>query len=192
MKNISDEKLIEIYLKGGNEAFEMLVRKFLNPVYGFVFKYVQNQAEAEDVTQETFIKIWKNINKFKPEYKFKTWVFSIAKNTALDYLKKKKNVPFSALDNPEENYKFSDLLEDKALLPLANIEYEESSRELNSYVKKLAPAYRTTLDLRYNEGLKFREIALLLKESVDTVKTRHRRALKYLKKHFNTEPKSGI
>ena len=90
--NITDEQLVAQYLKGDEKSLELLIQKYLNPIYSFVLQYTKERDEAEDLTQEVFVKVWKNINKFKSEYKFKTWLFTIAKNTSLDFLKKKKVV----------------------------------------------------------------------------------------------------
>jgi len=96
---ISDKKIIENYLKGDEKYLEILIQKYLKPIYGFVFKYVGNADEAEDITQAVFIKVWKNIKKYDKNKSFKTWIFSIAKNTCIDYLRKKKAIPLSNFEN---------------------------------------------------------------------------------------------
>ena len=98
MDNLSDEQLVKNYLKGDNQALEFLIGKYLRPVYNLVFGYMKNNAEADALTQSAFVYAWKNLNKFKPEYKFKTWLYEIAKNTALDHLKKKKPIFLTAFD----------------------------------------------------------------------------------------------
>ena len=143
---------------------------------------VKNQPDAEDLTQEVFVKVWKKINQYKPEYKFKNWLLSIAKNTTLDFLKKKREINFSELDNIEKEYTFSDFIKDKSDNALAKLEKQSDYEILNQAVNELSPVYKATLDLHYGEGLKFREIANLLQESIDTIKTRNRRALQRVKK----------
>ena len=86
----SDEQLINNYLKGDEKSLEILIHRYLKPIYNFVYRYVNNKQEAEDVTQEVFVKTWRNLKKFKRNKSFKTWIFSIAKNTAIDSFKKKK------------------------------------------------------------------------------------------------------
>ncbi|MBU4479872.1 sigma-70 family RNA polymerase sigma factor, partial [Patescibacteria group bacterium] len=88
MKN-SDIKIINRYLKGDEKSFEMLVQNYIKSVYSFAYKYTKNTSESEGITQEVFIKVWKNIKKFDQKKSFKTWIFAITKNTALDYIKKK-------------------------------------------------------------------------------------------------------
>ena len=185
MNNLTDEQLVEAYLHGDNQSLEFLIQRHLNQVYGFVYGYVNNQADAEDITQETFVKAWKKIKKFKPEYKFKTWLFTIAKNTALDFLKKKQPVPFSAMaekSDDDNDFSFADGLVDARPMASEVINKEIDYQDLNEAIETLPENYRATLALRYNEGLKFREIANITKESIDTIKTRNRRVLESLRK----------
>ena len=95
MKQLSDEHLVSKYLSGEKEALEILIRRYLKPVYGFVYKYTGGVSETEDISQDVFIKVWKNLKKFDQVKNFKTWLFTIAKNTTLDFLRKKKMIPFS-------------------------------------------------------------------------------------------------
>ena len=92
---IEDKILIQQYLKGDEKSLEILIARYLKPIYSFVYKNVGNPSEAEDITQEVFIKIWKNIKKFDQNKNFKPWIFQIAKNTSIDFLRKKKSIPFS-------------------------------------------------------------------------------------------------
>jgi RNA polymerase sigma-70 factor, ECF subfamily len=181
----SDEQLVVDYIKGDEKALELLIQRYLTRVYQFANKYLQNKDEAEDLAQEVFVKVWKNVHKFKADFKFKTWIYTIAKNACLDYLKKKNRpIAFSELDDPENNWGFADSLADKTPSVLENLQRKEGVKALNFAVEELSPIYRSTVNLRYNEDLKFREIAELLSESVDTIKTRHRRAIKSLKSIF--------
>jgi RNA polymerase sigma-70 factor (ECF subfamily) len=188
---MTDEQLVVEHIKGDEKALELLIQRYLSRVYQFAFGYVHSQDEAEDLAQEVFIKVWKNAKKFKPDYKFKTWVYTITKNVCLDYLKKKNRpLTFSELDNEANNWGFSDSLVDKTPSVLEEIKNGEGVKALNFAVEELSPIYRSTVNLRYNEDLKFREIAELLNESVDTVKTRHRRAIKSLKDIFQRKSRS--
>ena len=179
METYADEKLVADYLKGDEKSLEILIKRYLKPIYSFVYRYVGNSQDVEDVTQEVFLKVWSNLRKFNPKkspapYRparsgtgsgFKTWIFTIAKNTSIDALKKKKPV-FS-----------SELIEnapDSRPLPTLN--------SLDKILEKLPPQYRMVLFLRYNDHFTFREIAESLGESIDTIKTRHRRGIITLKK----------
>lgn len=180
MENYSDEQLITNYLKGDEKTLEILIRRYLKPIYSFSYHFTGDVESAEDITQEVFIKVWRNIKKFNKEHKFKTWIFAIAKNTCLDWQKKKKTVPFSILDG-EEKFSFSETIKDPAALPDELLEKRDVAAVLNKALEKLLPKYRMVLFLRYNDHLSFCEIAEILGESIDTVKTRHRRGIQKLK-----------
>ena len=92
----SDAELIEAFLEGSDQGFATLLERHLPMVYRFVYRYLGNADDANDVTQETFIRAWKHIKKFDRGRSFKTWVMTIAKNASLDFIKKKKPLLFLA------------------------------------------------------------------------------------------------
>lgn len=181
MQNQNDEQLVKAYLKGDGQALEVLIQRYLSPLYNFAFKYTHTESAAEDVAQEAMVKIWKNLKKFKPEYKFKTWAYTVTKNTALDYLKKKGLV---ALAEPldEENNQLEQVLVSRQPLPEQALEKLEDAAMVKTAIAKLPSKYQEILAMYYESGLNFREIGAMLKQSINTVKTRHRRAVIYLKK----------
>src|ERR1700761_954795 len=96
----SDEELIAAYLSGEEAAFGELTQRHLRQVYSFALRLVGDSAAAEDISQETFLKAWKSLQKYdESSSKFKTWLLRIARNTAIDYLRKKKHVPLSYFEN---------------------------------------------------------------------------------------------
>ena len=95
MDSFTDEQLTAKYLKKDEKALEELVKRYLPLIFGFVKKYTGNQDNASDITQEVFVKVWKNIKSFDQTKSFRTWIFTIAKRTAFDHLKKRKTVSFS-------------------------------------------------------------------------------------------------
>jgi RNA polymerase sigma-70 factor, ECF subfamily len=160
-----DEQLVDGYLKGDAQALEVLIWRYLKPVYNFSYRRVGNVQEAEDVTQEVFVKVWRNLKKFDRNKSFRAWIFSIAKNTVIDFLRKKKTVSLSEIDA------------ETLAAPVSLADKIESS-----VLRKLSPVYRAVLSLYCNGHLNFREIAETTGESINTVKSRHRRALLRLKK----------
>ncbi|MDP2967508.1 MAG: sigma-70 family RNA polymerase sigma factor [bacterium] len=213
MANDGDKILIEKYFQGDEKSLEILIQNYLKPVYSFVYRYIGNAGDAEDITQEAFVKAWRHLKRFDRNKSFKTWIFSIAKNTSLDFLKKsrsalggKKTIPFSELENEERENTFAETLIDPSPLPQEILERQDVSQVLNRLMEKLSPNYRMVLFLRYNDhftplevhsaaggmapaisglpltGFTFREIAESLGEPLNTVKSRHRRALIILKK----------
>jgi len=184
MDSYTDEQLVKIYLKnGGEQALEILIKRYLNPLYNFAFKYTHSQAAAEDVAQEAMVKIWRNIKKFNHKYKFKTWAYTVTKNTALDYLKKKNLSPVADNQTSEDNSLMDNLIS-REILPQEAMEQIDDINMVSLGIAKLPNKYQQVLSLYYNNQLNFREIAELLKESIDTIKTRHRRAVIYLKKEL--------
>ncbi len=181
VENLSDRQLIEHYFKGDEKSLEILIKRYLKPVYSFTYRYVGNTQETEDITQEVFVRAWRNLKKFDRERSFKTWIFSIAKNASIDFLKKKKTVPFTELEN-EERESVLDRIIDPSPLPNELLERKDLMGMLAKAIGKLLPKYRKTLLLRHNDDLTFREISETTGESLNTVKSRYRRAVIMLKK----------
>src|ERR1700733_2556258 len=98
MNELSDNDLVLQYRSGNKKAFEALVERYFAHVFNFITRYTSDQVAAEDIVQETFVKVWKNIKKFDETKNFKSWLFTIARNTSLDWLRKKKAVPFSSFE----------------------------------------------------------------------------------------------
>lgn len=183
MKNIEDQKIIAEYMAGNEEAFELLLKKHLNSLYNFIIRYAWNQADAEDITQEVFIKVWKNLKKYNPEKNFRPWIFQIAKNTALDFLRKRKSRPQATYnDFLEAGGNLENQYTDPSPLPAEKIIVLEKSNELHKFIKSLPDIYRITLELHFWEEFSLKEIADILNEPLDTVKSRYRRALILLRK----------
>ncbi len=172
-----DQKLVQQYLAGDEESLERLIQKYLRPIYRLVYGYVKNASEADDLTQEIFIRTWRHLKKFDQGRSFKPWLFTIAKNACLDFLRKKKIVPFSQFENQEgENMLFNNLV-DLSPLPDEIADKLDSRRKLVLAADQLPIEQRDILRLYHNEELNFRQIAAELNESINTVKSRYRRAL---------------
>lgn len=186
MESSSDNDLIYAYLEGNNpQAFDLLTKRYLKNVYNFVFGLSHNTDEAEDITQETFVKAWKNLKKFDRDKSFKNWIFSIAKNTAVDYFRKKKPSPFSFFENEEGENRFLDSVSDATPLADEIFEQYENKKKLAKAINDLPILYRSIAVLRFSENLKFEEIAEIFGESVNTIKSRARRAEGLIKKSLH-------
>lgn len=184
MENFSDQQLINNYLAGDKQSLEILVKRYLKPVYGFLYRYLNNNQDAEDITQEVFVKAWRHLKEFNPQKKFKTWILSIAKNAAIDFLRKRKVAVFSEFENENGENALMESLVDPSPLPDKFLEQKDLSQTLGQIIKKLPPQYQIILYLRYNDHFTFKEIAESLEEPLNTVKSRHRRALLMLKKRL--------
>jgi RNA polymerase sigma-70 factor (ECF subfamily) len=184
MDEFSDSELISQYLNGTEKALDALVRRYFKQVFFFAKTYVKNDAEAEDITQEAFVKAWKNLKKFQPEKKFKTWLFQIAKNTCIDFLRKHKNfIAPEALDESQMAESLERLI-DTAPLPEELFQTAEFSKKLDEVLAWLPEIYQTVVVLHLQQDLTFQEIAEVLNESINTIKSRYRRALLIIKKDF--------
>ena len=173
-ETLADNILIQQYLKGDEKSLEILFERYLKPIYGFVYRSIGGQIEAEDVTQEVFIKVWKNLKKFDQEKKFKPWIFQIAKNTSIDFLRKKKSIPFSRFEN--ENGQNA-LVENITTKPINILENFSDKKFLATATQGLKNKEKRTVEMRHYDGLSFKEMARVFNESINTVKSRYRRAL---------------
>jgi RNA polymerase sigma-70 factor, ECF subfamily len=175
-----DKKLIEEFLAGKQEAFEVLLDRYLKPVYNFSYQLVRDATISEDLTQETFVKAWKNIKRFDKNRSFKTWVFTIAKNTTYDYFKKKKTIPFSSFVDEDGNNKLENLSDNNILLDEI-LERKNIAKEMEEKLKEIPEKYRIILTLHYREDFSLQEISEILGKPYNTIKSGHQRALKKMR-----------
>lgn len=167
----SDQQLVANYLNGDQKALEILIKRYLKPIYIFAYHHTKGQKEvAEDLTQEIFLKMWKNLKRYDHQKSFKNWLFTIAKNTLIDHLRKNKRT-ISLLETFAQSKESFEKVFDTTLT-------------LKEAIQKLSPKYRQVLDLYYWQGFNFKEIAEILKEPINTVKSRHHRAIIILRKHI--------
>ncbi len=181
---MEDRELIAQYLEGDERAFERLLGKYMTPLYGFVFQFVRDQAVAEDLTQEAFVRAWKNIRQFDQTKQFKTWLYAIAKNATYDYLKKKKSIPFSSFQN-EDGESTLEVIDDEHPLPDELLARKDAVEELERVLVTLPEIYRTILLLAYKEDFSLMEISEIFGISYNTVKSRYQRAIKVLKQEIS-------
>ena len=189
MENLSDEQLIMNYRAGEEQVLEFLIKRYLRSVYNLAYGYARYLGEADDITQQVFIKVWKNLKKFDQTKKFRPWLFKIAKNTALDFVKRKHLIAFSELANTDGDNSWLENLpalnSEVVSSPAETIDYNLQKADLVSIFAKLPPVYKAVLTLRVENDLSFREIAERLGEPLNTVKSRYRRGLEMLKKSLS-------
>ena len=176
-----DKELINDYLLGNEEILPILINRHFKSVYRFIFGFVLNESTAEDITQDIFIKVWKKLRSYNNKYSFTTWLFSIARNTTIDYLRKKKDVPFSKFENEEGDNILLDTLNDNSPLPDEALSQIQDVDFLRERLKELPILYREILILRYTDDLSIEEISQILKRPIETVKSQHRRGILHLK-----------
>lgn len=171
---ISDRELIKKSLQGDKNSLELLIKKYLKPIYSFSFNLLRDQQDAQDLTQEIFLKMWKNLKNFDENQNFKSWLFKIAKNSCIDFIRKKKKFLVYNLETIEN-------LPDLQLLLKEEAENKDLLEKIKIEIEKLSRKSKEILNLYYNFGFNFREIAQISGESINTVKSRHKRAIEKIK-----------
>jgi RNA polymerase sigma-70 factor, ECF subfamily len=173
-----DQELIAKILAGETQLFHELIRPYERTIYVMALSFVHNEADAEDIAQEAFIKAFRNLASFRGEAKFGTWLISITLNEARSRIRRNKVSQMDSLDTaPEENEHVSPaLLRDWREIPSEALERGEVKLLLQQAIAALPTIYREVLVLREVEELNTGEVAEVLKISVAAVKVRLHRA----------------
>ena len=165
-------------LRGSGAACEALVRRFERPVYNLIARLVQDPGMAEDLTQESFVKMFRALGTFDPQQRFSSWLFRIAHNTALDWLRRSRPQVVS-LDDPEDAVSHGALA--AAAPPTADpVERAALGEALEAAMQTLRPAHRAAVALRYEQDLSFEEIGQVLGVPEVTARSYVHRARKAL------------
>jgi RNA polymerase sigma-70 factor (ECF subfamily) len=172
-----DAELVKRVQDGDKKAFDLLVRKYQNRVISLVGRYVKNQATAEDVAQEAFIKAYRGLAGFRGESAFYTWLYRIAINTAKNHLvAQNRRVPDVEVDIQDaEQYGISELLQEQAT-PEQLLYTDEIRKQVFETIENLPEDLRTAISLRELEGLSYEEIAQAMECPIGTVRSRIFRA----------------
>ncbi len=180
----SDADLARKALGGSQEAFRELVVRFERPVYSLLVRMVQEPMTAEDLAQEVFVKAYKRLSTYDPQWKFSSWLFKIAHNTAIDHLRKGalETVPLEAPPSEEEGRGgLAAILADDGLEgPQAAAERRDLARHLEKAIGRLRPDYRLAVLMFYVHGASYQEICEASGLPLGTVKTNLHRARKEL------------
>lgn len=185
-----DQVLVERVQSGDVAAFDVLVRKYRERLYGIIYNLTSNREDAADLTQEAFIKAFSSINRFKGRSAFFTWLYRIGVNTALSHLKRNRFRRFFSLEHIQDEGSSAQVLE--ALAAKHKSEkgalLSELQEKLNEAMQKLSPKHRTVVVLFEIEGLSHQEIAEIVGCSVGTVRSR----LHYAKQQLQADLKQFI
>lgn len=177
------------FLQGDTFAFEELVRGYTPALYAFIFLMTRERELTEDIIQDTFLKVWKHLDRFDQNKNFKTWLYTIAKRTAFDALKKKKAIVFSELDT--DTTTFLDTIPDEQPSPLDELSMAEGTKPLEEALDRISLQYRTLLLLVYREGFSLHEASEILGEPYNTIKSRHQRGIQLLRQSLRDQNASG-
>lgn len=181
LREWTDQEVVALAKEGSEEAYRELVRRYERPVFSLVFRMVRNREQAEDLSQETFIKVLNAIQSYRPEYKFSSWVFKIANNAAIDFLRKRELDTLSLegsphADTPELIEATALQLSERGESQLAEVENRELGGTIEDAIGQLRAEYRACILLRHVEGRTYEEIAEILNLPLGTVKTYIHRA----------------
>lgn len=168
--------------KGDQKAYAELMARYKDSIYYMLLKMVNNRDDADDLTIEAFGKAFKNIRQYTPDYAFSTWLFRIATNNCIDFIRKRKKQTFSldkGLETDEGGELTIDVKSDR-LDPEETLIKEQKILIMHDVVDKLKPRYKTLVELRYFQELSYEEIAKKLNLPLGTVKAQLFRAREFL------------
>ena len=173
MADYSDEELLNLLRNGENPdyAFSLLVRQYQEKVYFFIRRIVINHDDADDVVQNVFIKIWKNIHNFREDSKLFTWIYRIAVNESLSFLNSKKLRSFVSMDSPEAA-NLRSLNDDNFFSG------EAIQKKLQEAIIRLPAKQRTVFNMRYYDDLTYEQMSEILGTSVGALKASYHFAAK--------------
>jgi RNA polymerase sigma-70 factor, ECF subfamily len=181
LRNLPDADVAALAKEGREPAFRELVRRYERPVFSLIFRMVRDRETAEDLAQDTFIKVLNNIDRYRPEFKLSSWLFKIANNVTIDHLRKRQLATVSLDGSPHaqtaaEAQATSLDVESRGESALEAMESRELGSAIELAIAKLRPEYRSCILLRHVEGRSYEEIAATLDLPLGTVKTYIHRA----------------
>jgi RNA polymerase sigma-70 factor (ECF subfamily) len=186
LSNLPDADVVALAQRGREDAFRELVRRYERPVFSLIFRMVRDSATAEDLAQDTFIKILNHIDRYRPEFKLSSWLFKIANNVAIDHLRRRQveTVSMSGAphaDSATEVEATSFDIASGGESALDEIESKELGSAIEKAIATLRPEYQSCILLRHVEGRSYEEIAATLDLPLGTVKTYIHRARQQLR-----------
>jgi RNA polymerase sigma-70 factor (ECF subfamily) len=181
LQNLPDADLVALAQQGREAAYRELVRRYERPVFSLIFRMVRDREIAEDLTQDSFIKVLNHIDRYRPEFKLSSWLFKIANNVAIDHLRKRQLETVSIDGSPHaasaaeiEATSFDVVARQESALD--EMEAKELGSAIERAIERLRPEYRACIMLRHVEGRSYEEIAATLDLPLGTVKTYIHRA----------------
>ncbi len=181
LTTLSDPEVVAQARKGSEAAYRELLTRYERPVFSLVFRMVRDRETAEDLAQETFIKVLNNLDRYSPEFKFSSWLFKIANNLTIDHLRRRRVDTISIEGAPDAVTAESARATSIAVVspgesPLEELESKELGSAIERAIGKLRPEYRACIMLRHVHDKSYEEIAEIVKLPLGTVKTYIHRA----------------
>jgi len=177
----TDQEVVLQAREGHEPAFRELIRRYERPVFSLIYRMVRDRELAEDLSQETFVKVLNAIESYRPEYKFSSWIFKIANNASIDHLRRRE-LPTLSLEGardattPERAEATALQISDRGESALDEMEAKELGGAIEKAIARLRPEYQSCILLRHVEDKSYEEIAEILSLPLGTVKTYIHRA----------------
>lgn len=186
-RGASDEELARLHVQGDHQAFRQLVERYGRSVFNLLYQLVGNRHEAEELTQEVFLRLHQALPGSRLDLPFRPWVYRIAVNLARSWARRPRAETFSDLAPDHAQGPGPLELPDEGPLPVEQLEAEERREMVRRAVDGLPPAYRAAITLRYVEGLSYLEMSQVLDLPLNTVRTHLHRARLLLRKRLGAE-----
>jgi RNA polymerase sigma-70 factor (ECF subfamily) len=180
---IADCELVARAIRGREDGFNELVRRYQRPIAAYVYRMVGDYDSALDLTQEVFIKVYSSLERYRPEFKFSTWIYKIAHNASVDHLRRsasREQAIISEVDGEEREL----TVMSRKLSPEQEYAVEERRAEIERVVRQLPSVYRELIILRHQHDLSYDEIAEVMSLPLGTVKNRLFRAREMMRQQF--------
>ncbi|MCB0278099.1 MAG: sigma-70 family RNA polymerase sigma factor [Calditrichaeota bacterium] len=168
---LTDEELIARFQDNDIQSFNELVKRYKDPLYNFIFRFVNGHQIAEDVLQETFLRLYKNRDYYKEIAKFSTWIYTIAGNLAKTELRRRRRRQIFSIHNYMEDGKDFEIVDDERN-PEEDVEGRNLVAEIQKAIDKLPETFKQAVVLRDIQGLDYEEISSILQTPLGTVKSR--------------------
>lgn len=186
--NFVEARLVRLSRNGDRQAFEELVNMYQEKIYHLAYRMLNFSSEAEDVVQETFLRVYMNMDRYDENQKFSTWIYRIATNLCIDRLRKRKpNYSLDAEMPDGEGADWYSLLPSDQETPEEELVLSETQEEIRKAIGTLPEKYKSVVILRYLHDMSLQEIGDVLGMPVTTVKTRVHRGREYLRKKLEPE-----
>jgi RNA polymerase sigma-70 factor (ECF subfamily) len=182
-----ENRLTKLALKGDQQAFAEIVDLYKDKIFHLAYRMLNNRHEAEDVVQETFLRVFKNLDRYDPNQKFSTWIYRIGTNLCIDRLRKRK--PTYSLDadmNDQEGLDGYSLIPSVDQTPESELLMSVTKQLVYNAIDSLPSKYKSVMILRYLQELSLQEISDVLGMPVTTIKTRVHRGREFLRKKLES------
>jgi RNA polymerase sigma-70 factor (ECF subfamily) len=173
---VTDHELVTRAQQGSEKAYRELLGRYQRPVFSIIYRMIRDREQAEDLAQETFVRVFNNIDRYDPRYKFSSWIFKIATNLTIDWIRRKE-LDTVSIDG-SRNAVTAEQIEATSITiasqdenPEELLEAKQLGEEIEGAISKLRPEYKAAILLRHVEGREYQEIAEILSLPLGTVKT---------------------